>query len=247
MQESLLKGTTPVPNALFDEQLPKLKSVELKLLLIIIRQTWGWKDERTGKRKQKDWISANQLRQKTGCSKRALSDATRQLISRKLIEVSGEAGRPLAKPEERKGKLRLFYRYRNACGNAGDRRIPKAKLSQADRQVLPTTKETVTKGDSQKGQTFRFTEHDLERFEVDLKQAGSIEQLLLEREAIEYKNGERVIVIHKNGKEYREKHLSEYSLPGISSKNLRTPYSLWMTLFHRTKKTDRKGHDRKTI
>jgi hypothetical protein len=36
---------TPVPDELFDEQLPDLSGAELKLLLYIIRRTFGFKKE----------------------------------------------------------------------------------------------------------------------------------------------------------------------------------------------------------
>ncbi|MBI1289503.1 MAG: hypothetical protein GC178_18195 [Flavobacteriales bacterium] len=236
MNHEELKGTTPVPNGLFDEYLPKLKPAELKLLLIIIRQTWGWKDQRTGKRKEKDWISGNQLREKTGCSKRALTDATAQLIKQKLIEVSGERGVSLSKPEERKGKLRLFYRFKNPCGNAGDTQKSKAHHAVPPAQKMPITKETPTKeADSQKEDRYWFTEHDIRQFEMDLNEAGSIGQLLENKEAIRTSKGEREVVILENSTDYRKTHLKEYSIPGLKTKNLRTPYSLWMTLYHRYK------------
>ena len=139
----------------------------------------------------------------------------------------------LRTPEERKGKLRLFYRFRNPCGNAGDSRSISAKTTDHPKQELPITKKTPTKEvDSKKGSSYRFTEHDIQQFGKELNQAGSIEQLLKEKEAIKTKNGEREIVILENGTGYRETFLSEYSLPGLNAKKLRTPYTLWMTLYH---------------
>ena len=239
MQEnkSKLSGTTPVPNGLFDEHLPKLKPAELKLLLIIIRQTLGWRDERTGKRKQKDWISGSQLRKKTGCSKRALTDATASLIKKKLIQVTGEVGIQLRTAEERKGKLRMFYKFHEPSGKAVETKTEREKTTQQPKQKLPITKETVTKEvDSKNGTEYRFTENDVLLFQKELKQAGRIEQLLQDKEAIKTQKGERKIIVHEDGITYREKHLKEYSLPGVNTKNLRTPYSLWMTLYHRTER-----------
>ena len=107
----MLPNTTAVPNALFDIFLKELKSAELKILLVIIRQTIGWSDSRavTG-RKEKDWISNSQLRNKTGNSRRAISSATDTLVSKQLIEVLDENGNELIEPLQRKGKLRLYYR-----------------------------------------------------------------------------------------------------------------------------------------
>jgi hypothetical protein len=103
---------TFVPNEVFDEYLRELKGIELKLLLIIIRQTIGWHDK-SGGRKQSDWISSSQLISKTGSSTRAITSATDALVSRKLIEVFSDAGELLDTPEKRKGKKRLYYRLAN--------------------------------------------------------------------------------------------------------------------------------------
>lgn len=94
--------TTPVPNILFDAHLGELKIAELKVLLVIIRQTLGWK-------KSCDWISASQLIQKTNCSQRAIVSAIQKLLEKDLIVVMDENGNFLNSPEQRKGKKQLFY------------------------------------------------------------------------------------------------------------------------------------------
>ena len=103
--------TTPVPNAILDVYLKKLNNTELKVLLVIIRQTLGWID-RNGKygRKETDWISGSQLQQKTGCSKRAISSAIDLLSQKKLIEVLDDYGTVLNTGGLRQGKMRLYYR-----------------------------------------------------------------------------------------------------------------------------------------
>ena len=107
----MLPNTTAVPNALFDVHLRKLKIAELKVVLVVIRQTLGWSDQHaTTKRKEKDWISNGQLLRKTGCSRRAISYATDVLVSNGLIEVLDICGNALTKPSARKGKIRLYYR-----------------------------------------------------------------------------------------------------------------------------------------
>ena len=81
--------TTPVPNIILDIYLKELNSAELKVLLVIIRQTLGWADRRgMFGRKETDWISGNQLKQKTGSSKRAISSAIDVLIRKQLIEIT---------------------------------------------------------------------------------------------------------------------------------------------------------------
>ncbi|HLG36184.1 MAG TPA: replication protein [Bacteroidia bacterium] len=103
--------TTSVPNALFDIYLRELNSAELKVLLVIIRQTLGWTDKYSllG-RKECDWISGSQLQSKTGNSRRAISSAVETLITKELIEVTDARGNLLSSPEKRKGKSKLFFR-----------------------------------------------------------------------------------------------------------------------------------------
>ena len=103
--------TTSVPNVFFDVHLKELKQAELKVLLVVTRQTNGWKDERgVHGRKEIDWISGSQLQQKTGCSRRAISDAIAVLVRKKLIVILNENGFALNTPEKRRGKYKLYYR-----------------------------------------------------------------------------------------------------------------------------------------
>lgn len=102
--------TTPVPNVLFDIFLRQLKGAELKVLLIIIRQTLGWADAKTKLgRKERDWISGSQLQLKTGISRRAISIAIEGLVKRELIEVSDGIS-ALNDASNRRGKVRLYFR-----------------------------------------------------------------------------------------------------------------------------------------
>jgi hypothetical protein len=102
--------STPVPNTLFDRYLRELKLAELKVLLIIIRQTLGWEDKKTKtERKELDWISGSQLVMKTGCSKRTINSAIEILMQKKLINVLSESGAFLDTPEKRRGQQKLFY------------------------------------------------------------------------------------------------------------------------------------------
>ncbi len=78
---------TNVPNNLFDTYLKNLGYAELKVLLVVIRQTYGWKDKRTGTYKHGDWISQQFFVRKTGLSNRAVSTAISKLIYKRLIEV----------------------------------------------------------------------------------------------------------------------------------------------------------------
>ena len=113
-----MKYTTPVPNAIFDIYLKELNSAELKVLLVVIRQTLGWADGRgIYGRKETDWISGSQLKEKTGSSKRAISSAVDILVRKRIIEVEDDYGRVLDHSLDRKGKSRLYYRLHSSVYN----------------------------------------------------------------------------------------------------------------------------------
>lgn len=106
-------GMVPVPNRLFDEILPKLSDTELRVLLIVLRQTWGFRegDDLGGWRyKRRDWISHRQLLQKTGRKSEAVSKAIQSLVAASLITVEKLDGTPLQTPEDRRRYLgKLYY------------------------------------------------------------------------------------------------------------------------------------------
>lgn len=78
---------TQTPNDLFDHWLPLLKEVELKVLLVILRKTFGW-------HKTRDRISLSQLEKLTGATQTNIIIATKSLIEKGVItkEVSGSIG-----------------------------------------------------------------------------------------------------------------------------------------------------------
>jgi len=157
--DKILPNTTQVPNVILDQWLPRLKDVELRVLLIIIRQTLGWiEDYETGRRKEKDWISHYQLREKTGRKDRAISAAVKVLVeSHRIIEALDERGNLLDTAQKRQmvGN-KIFYRINLRCPpvslfdtpakNAravhrlGENAIPPQNLRT---QNLRTTKETL--------------------------------------------------------------------------------------------------------
>lgn len=100
--------TTPVPNSFFDSHLVELSLAELKVLLVIVRQTWGWQ-AKNKKRKQRDWINGSQFIKKTGLSRKAISNGVGLLVEKGLIKVTDYSGLELKTPESRRGIPRLFY------------------------------------------------------------------------------------------------------------------------------------------
>jgi len=127
----------PVPTRLVDTVMPRLRDTELRVLLIVFRQTWGWKvdrgvatDKATGIReeatekqvakrqvtkrqvtKRRDWLSHRQLCRRAGRGSDAVSAAVASLTASGLIIVEDASGKPLATPQERRRYLgRLYFR-----------------------------------------------------------------------------------------------------------------------------------------
>src|SRR5688572_27745316 len=81
------QGTTPFPNILLDEALPLLKDTEWRLLCVIVRQTLGRYDRETQARKQRDWLTREQLKARTGRDSEALTKAIDTLVKAHYIVV----------------------------------------------------------------------------------------------------------------------------------------------------------------
>jgi hypothetical protein len=114
-----MRNVTPIPNTLFDKYLCQLKPTETIVLLTIFRQTNGWVDQ-YGKRKSRDWITHSQFMKKTGLSDKTVTKAIDGLIEKRLIKATDIQGNLLMRPEERRGKPRIFYGpyYKSTVKNA---------------------------------------------------------------------------------------------------------------------------------
>lgn len=108
--EGIIPNTTQVPNILFDYWVKELKDTELRILLLVIRQTLGWiEDKRTGRRKERDWISQKKIMAKTGRSTKSIADAIDELVNKNLIDVFDGEDNILKTKEERSGR-KCYYR-----------------------------------------------------------------------------------------------------------------------------------------
>ncbi len=79
---------TQTPNDLFDKWLPDLNESELKVLMVVIRKTFGW-------HKDIDRISISQLQKITGLSETSVLNGIKSLIQKELIYkyTIGEIGK----------------------------------------------------------------------------------------------------------------------------------------------------------
>ena len=120
-----LGPVVPVPALLLDRLLPALTDTELRVLLIVTRQTLGWVDEGRESahgRKYRDWMSQSQLQAKTGKSRDSVSRAVGALVEARLIVVENPAGEELTSPRSRKlARTRLFYRLDDRWFQGQDR------------------------------------------------------------------------------------------------------------------------------
>lgn len=97
-----IRKSTPVPNVVLDQVLPKLRDTELRVLLVIVRATLGWVDPLTGGRKEREWLSSRQLRVKTGRESAAISQALDCLAKAQLILITDRNGQTVDTPAKRR-------------------------------------------------------------------------------------------------------------------------------------------------
>jgi len=95
-----------------DNYLPSLTGAELKILLVIIRQTNGWVNRSNTGRKQRDRISHRQFICKTGLCSRIISQTLQKLTEKGLICVSNGDRELLHSSAARKGNPHLFFSLR---------------------------------------------------------------------------------------------------------------------------------------
>ena len=106
-----LKNTTPIPNEFF-EYIPTLTHAEIRVLLVVLRQTYGWKDFKTGQRKLKDKLSYNFLIKKTGLYRTVLTLTIKTLVDKNILLITDFKGKALINAEDRKGKRILYYQFK---------------------------------------------------------------------------------------------------------------------------------------
>jgi hypothetical protein len=103
-------GTTPFPNHLLDEAMPRLKDTEWRILCVVVRQTLGHYDYATKCRKERDWITRSQLKIRTGRNTEALALGMDSLVSRGYITAHNAKGQSLSTPaDRRKNHGRIYY------------------------------------------------------------------------------------------------------------------------------------------
>ena len=119
---------TQTPNAFLDEHLSEMGCAETKVVLAVIRQTFGWHQE-------KDQLSISQLMEMTGLSNRAVIDATRQAMERGVIdrEPDGDS-----------------YRYWLVVGGENSSQVGEKGVNEAHTPCEDTSQQGVNEAHTQK-------------------------------------------------------------------------------------------------
>lgn len=123
---------TPIPNIFFDEQLRKLSKPEVKVLLVIMRQTYGWIDKRTGKRKEKDRITYAQLVKRTGLSRKTISKGISLLSKKNLIKITDSSGNVLDTAFKRQGQPEIWYQHVQYLHKLDSQHVKKVPITCVD-------------------------------------------------------------------------------------------------------------------
>ena len=155
--------STQVPNEIFDRHLPYLNQTQLKVLLVVIRQTLGWIHPKTKQRKRKDWISISFFSKKTRLTHKSISMAIAALIYKELIVALDSKDQELTHPKDRRGKKRIYYAYaplfralkKKSCVNKlNDLSIypPNTKQTHTKRNTAPKKGKYVRQTDAQRYQ-----------------------------------------------------------------------------------------------
>ena len=154
--------STQVPNEVFDQQLPYLNQAQLKVLLVVIRQTLGWIDPKTKKRKRKDWISIAFFSKRTRLTNKSISLAISELIYKELIVALDKNEKELRHAKDRRGKKRIYYAYAPYF-----RALKRKSLADMLLNVFtfpPKTKQTPTKQQNIQVPQSQYKKTDRERY-----------------------------------------------------------------------------------
>ena len=110
MSSRWIPRSTPFPNVLIDQVMPRLRDTEWRVLVIIVRATLGWIDPLTGMRKQRERLSSQQLRRRAGRESAAVSAALDVLHAARIILIRDQEGNSVdSASARRRARRRFFY------------------------------------------------------------------------------------------------------------------------------------------
>lgn len=230
--------TTPVPNYVFDRYLDKLKFIELKVLLAIIRQTAGYQTKK-GNRKTRDWLTRSRIQELTGASRRAITEALDALVSFSLISITNYQGKDCS--QTRRGK-RLYFSLIKPLELSPRGQTTNLSLSPLEQnttptraeylpvpgQNLPITKENQTKKiptkEKNTGTSAIFSPHLW--IAEKIATYGSFDDWMVAYRALKKTGDQYDVIHHSNPKLYQERFIP-HGFPPLPT---HTPYEYWKAL-----------------
>lgn len=140
------------PNKLLDEYMRSLSGSELKLTLMVIRQTVGWQ-------KPSDWITTGQFMAKTGLSNRCVIDGLRSLVTKKIIVVTFicEKCKTILETEDENGNHKVEIPFE--CPICGSKEHP-TKYYQLNVNYVSNEKQKLPEASAESSQPTALKVHD---------------------------------------------------------------------------------------
>ncbi len=105
---AFIPNTTPTPNWLYNGEMKKMNETELKVVLLVTRQTLGWYDPMTKGRKEQDYISQSQFKMVTGQYSAAIARAIQTCIEHGWIIARDKTGMVCDTPKKR-ARHKIWY------------------------------------------------------------------------------------------------------------------------------------------
>jgi len=175
----MIPNTTPTPNLLFNGEMKKMSDPELRVVMIVTRATFGWiLDDKSGMRKEEDWISHSQMIERSGKSSRAISYAIASCIKNRWIEARDDQGNILATANERRlyGK-KIFYRL-------GIKFLGRAETiaNGANPQPSHVVQTTIANDDIKPSHQVRTTKESITKETIQKNTHGEFENVFLKEE-----------------------------------------------------------------
>lgn len=218
-----IPNSTQIPNVILDNILPDLSDTELRVILIIARQTYGWvEDINTSRRKSVDWISYSQLVTKTGRQTAAIAKAIHDLEEKRLIDILGENG--LLIPKDKRLGSKLYYRI-HTSSESEDHLFGKRNSESEDTKVTETKikeKNIIKKENQQEDKDINssFVGNEFNQFSEISSKTSVIPMTALERWEMAKDLDVPLLIVRQT-----EKNFWDYiETPKGKSKNYKTTY-----------------------
>lgn len=105
-EHKMIPNSTQTPNIILDKYIKELSGAEFKVLMFLVRKTFGWG-------KEKDWITNKYAKEQTGLAGGTVSEALKTLIDKEIVVAKNNDGNLLRTTRERqqsgKNHRKIYY------------------------------------------------------------------------------------------------------------------------------------------